>query len=121
VLAWAPPVLWVLVLFVLSQFRSVPSPFQVLIIPSDKIIHFILYFILGGLLARAKLKSASHAGNAVLVALGGVYGVLDEWHQSFVPGRTPDAMDWLADMAGVTAGYTLVAVVSGSPSGHTTE
>ncbi len=32
------------------------------------------------------------------------YGVFDEWHQSFVPGRNSDVFDWLADtMGGVFA------------------
>ncbi|WP_138120885.1 VanZ family protein [Bathymodiolus heckerae thiotrophic gill symbiont] len=29
-----------------------------------------------------------------------VYGMLDEWHQSFVPGRMSDINDWLADTVG---------------------
>jgi len=33
-----------------------------------------------------------------LVVVG--YGLLDEWHQSFVPGRTADVVDWYADSAG---------------------
>lgn len=30
-----------------------------------------------------------------------LYGLSDEWHQSFVPGRTMDPLDWLADLAGI--------------------
>ena len=29
-----------------------------------------------------------------------LWGVSDEWHQSFVPGREVDAVDLLADVAG---------------------
>ncbi|HHB76440.1 MAG TPA: VanZ family protein, partial [Desulfobulbus sp.] len=29
-----------------------------------------------------------------------LYGVSDEWHQSFVPGRTPDILDIAADTFG---------------------
>jgi VanZ family protein len=34
------------------------------------------------------------------------YGVTDEWHQSFVPGRSADAIDLVADAvgAGLAAG-----------------
>jgi len=29
-----------------------------------------------------------------------MYGISDEWHQSFVPGRDASVFDWLADTAG---------------------
>ena len=43
---------------------------------------------------------------AVLLAVG--YGVTDEWHQSFVPGRTPELRDLLADAVGSTFGAGVV-------------
>ena len=33
-----------------------------------------------------------------------VYGVTDEWHQSFVPGRMADVRDVIADSAGAALG-----------------
>lgn len=110
-LAWAPPVLWAAVLFGLSQISSVPSSPQFFFIPSDKVVHFALYFTLGALLARSRRRSGSGVAHAALVGIGAVYGLSDEWHQSFVPGRTSDAADWLADLAGVTVGYVLVALL----------
>ena len=32
------------------------------------------------------------------------YGASDEWHQSFVPGRSVDVADWIADAIGVVVG-----------------
>lgn len=43
------------------------------------------------------LQRNSFLGAFVLTC---AYGILDEIHQSFVPGRSPDAMDVLADAAG---------------------
>ena len=40
-----------------------------------------------------------------LVAVGILYGMSDEWHQMYVPGRSPDHMDLLADALGVAFGY----------------
>jgi VanZ family protein len=40
-----------------------------------------------------------------MVGLGVLYGVLDEWHQSFVPGRVVSVADWAADIIGVVLGY----------------
>ena len=33
-----------------------------------------------------------------------IFGVLDEWHQSFIPGRDASFGDWLADAAGAALG-----------------
>lgn len=73
--------------------------------------HFVGYALLGGLLARA-LADARAAGLTTRVAAlawlaSAVYGATDEFHQSFVPGRTPDVNDWLVDIAGAA-----VAVVA---------
>jgi len=103
-LAWAPPALWALVLFALSELRVVPPMARAFLLPSDKVVHFLLYLTFGALLAWAR-----HVGgrgiHVALILVGVVYGGLDEWHQSFVPGRSPDLEDWLADAAGVVAGY----------------
>ena len=67
---------------------------------------------MGGLLARARWASRIEVRHTVLLAVGWAYAVLDEWHQSFVPGRNPDIADWLADAAGVAVGYTIVRALS---------
>jgi len=35
------------------------------------------------------------------------FGVTDEWHQSFVPGRDCDVFDWLSDTLGAALAVTL--------------
>ncbi len=45
------------------------------------------------------------------VILGCLYGMTDELHQYFVPGRSTSATDWLADTVGTTAGATIMLVV----------
>jgi VanZ family protein len=35
------------------------------------------------------------------------FGALDEVHQGFVPGRSQDAMDWVADAAGAALAVVL--------------
>lgn len=65
----------------------------------DKVQHFLAYLPLGLLAWRAFghwIRSALwRLGFGALFCL--VYGISDEWHQSFVPGRTPDVADWLTD------------------------
>ena len=41
-----------------------------------------------------------------------LYGVTDEWHQLYVPGRVSDPADWIADVVGLVLGYgTTVALL----------
>lgn len=72
----------------------------------DKLLHLAEYFVLGYLLMRVFSTSAvpSIARRAVPLAviIGAAYGLSDEVHQYFVPGRNADVMDFLFDAAGVT-------------------
>jgi len=68
--------------------------------PWDKLYHAGNFGVLAALLYLA----TGRAWLAVLLA--SLYGVSDEVHQAFVPGRSADAADWLADTAGA-----LVAVL----------
>jgi len=78
------------------------------IIPNlDKIVHVLVFGLLAFLLLRY-LRSIGLSNNwRILLGVGltiTVMGVLDEWLQSSVPGRTASPMDVLADVAG--AGFT---------------
>lgn len=104
--AWGPAVLWAAVLFLLSEMSNLPSgpdlPFL------DKIGHFILYAILGAALGWWRSEAGPAAPHWALLALGWMYGAIDEWHQSFVPRRSPDLWDLGVDILGVTFGYALL-------------
>lgn len=64
----------------------------------DKFGHFGVYGLLGTLVCRIRWTSGRAAlGAWILVA---AYGASDEWHQSFVPGRSMDLGDWIADTLG---------------------
>ena len=108
-IAWLPAALWALGLFLLSEVRGTPSAVEAFLPVPDKLVHLVLYLAFGGSLAWAKRASRTEVPHALLLVLGAVYGAIDEWHQSFVPGRTPEFSDWLADLAGVLVGYLIVA------------
>ena len=73
---------------------------------NDKVAHFGLYAVLGATLAFGRWRwGAASPRHAWLVTLGILYGATDEWHQMYVPGRSPEVADWLADIVGVVAGY----------------
>ena len=105
---WAPVATWVVAILAVS---SIPGRHLDLREGTDKIGHVVEYLILGVLLARA--LGARVANRLLVAAWVGVlvFGALDELHQAFIPGRTPDVMDWAADAAGAAAGLLIGAVL----------
>jgi len=69
------------------------------------------YAILGALLLRAlsggRLAGVTPAVTLAAVAGSALYGASDEWHQAFVPGRSPAVADLMADAAGAALGAGL--------------
>ena len=74
---------------------------------TDKLAHGALYLILGLSLAWGKGRTGSNVGWVLLLLMGVGYGALDEWHQSFVPGRDASVGDWMADSVGVMLALVL--------------
>lgn len=101
---WAPAATWALTLFILSAQPRLPQPPGGL---TDKHSHALAYGLLaiaslhGLVQGRWRCVDGRAATLAVLLAVG--YGVSDEWHQSFVPGRFSDWGDVLADALGAAA------------------
>lgn len=101
--AWGPAAAWAALLFALSSIPGealAPLPTG-----GDKVVHAAVYAVLGALLASGRSRSSAAAPPWVLLAIGIVFAVSDEWHQSFVPGRFPSVWDWVADTFGVWSGY----------------
>lgn len=78
----------------------------------SSIAHFCEYTVFGALLANA-LRCHLSLRRACFVAIvcASAYGVTDEIHQLFVPGRMCDPVDWLVDTVGATVGAGLLYVV----------
>lgn len=74
----------------------------------DKVQHGLAYAGLSVLclraLSRAHWTGVTLRRVAGAIAVAVLYGLSDEWHQSFVPERSADAADLLADAAGATVG-----------------
>jgi VanZ family protein len=88
---------------------------------SDKSLHFLGYLVLVYLLWFAVRGDEKVNWRVVwpwlIFAIMAVYGVLDEWTQNFVAGRTCDIEDFLADVAGTVTGLVLFSVVTFWPAG----
>ena len=113
VLAWAPAVLYMLLIWALSSMSHVivnfeRVPFQ------DKGAHFVEYGILAALVAHALRGTAPQRQMlwvvTVSIAAATIWGVIDEIHQAYVPGRVSDARDLLADALGASLGALLWAM-----------
>jgi VanZ family protein len=99
-------------LFVASSVPGDAYP-RVDIPSSDKLVHLALYGVLGLLCARALITGASEQPLPwrVLVAVGisTAFGLTDELHQSFVPNRSADWHDLVADSVGALLGAAVFA------------
>jgi VanZ family protein len=78
----------------------------------DKLVHLLIYLVLGTLFARAYALSLPRilpTGWLFLLAWlsTALYGASDEVHQAFVAARSADVVDWLADVAGGAGGAGL--------------
>ena len=107
---------WAGIIFYLSSLPGIDTP---MLFPGhDKLFHLIAFGTLGFLLmgAMRTTNSGYRIGQAwFVVVLVASYGVLDEFHQYFVPGRTVEFYDALADAFGALLGawgmYYLVRVL----------
>jgi VanZ family protein len=99
---------WAALLFILSSIPDL-SPSLHLFEWEDKVHHFLAYMPLGWLLMRSIVWQGNSTRKALclVIALGAVYGISDEIHQHFVPGRMMDWTDAVADTCGIALGSWL--------------
>lgn len=102
---WGPPVALCVAIFIESSSR-VPD-----IGPEfphfDKVVHFLVFGFLAILFHRAFGTLTALKGQEILrlflaIATTTLYGVSDELHQWFVPYRSADVWDAVADAIGAT-------------------
>jgi VanZ family protein len=104
-------VLWPLVLMALIFFASSSSKIAAPNVSGiDKFGHFMVYGWLGVLWARVPwVTRLKPLGAWTAVAIASLYGITDEFHQSFTPGRGVEFADWMADTAGALVAVTIYA------------
>ena len=109
-LVYVPLVIYWIFLFIATSLPATHVPsFAV----GDKIKHFGAFFGLSILLSLTLIYQ-----NKVLLfkkyfvvsalAISSIYGLVDEIHQSFIPGRNSEFLDWLADSLGAAAGVFII-------------
>jgi VanZ like family len=99
--SWLPVVLWAAFIFALSSVPDLGTGLGGWDLVLRKIAHAAEFAVLGALLARAMGRPR------LAFAIGVLYAVSDELHQSFVPGRLGSPLDVAIDAMGVAAGILL--------------
>ncbi|MBL7975246.1 MAG: VanZ family protein [Candidatus Kapabacteria bacterium] len=111
IVRFLPVILYSAMIFYLSAQSQPMSPdlgFEM----QDKVYHCGAYFIYGMLLIIA-LSSKFDLANSkrlmiYVLGIGGLFALSDEVHQYFVPGRSAEVWDWLADVVGLYISVWLV-------------
>lgn len=79
---------------------------------SDKVLHLVEYAVLGGLCYRALRWGTNgpwaNAAFPLAVLFTSLYGISDEIHQSFVPFRDSNWLDWVADTIGAALSVVVI-------------
>jgi len=106
--------LWTVLLIVYCGFIYYLSDQSRWIVPvpdlfdmQDKLIHASAYAVMAFLFWQAGKAWMTYCGEKqwgllalICVLFCALYGLSDEWHQSFVPGRDASFFDWIADALG---------------------
>jgi len=105
-----PALLYTILIFYLSH-QSNPFPIKYKgLFTYDKIIHMIEYgifaflwwFALKNYILRKPLL------HITILIWSSLYGISDEIHQSFIPGRYCSVYDWFADLLGITISLLII-------------
>jgi VanZ family protein len=98
-------IFYALLIFVVSAIPQMPPPLGFKW--GDKVAHLLEYGILSSLLFLAFYTSGKEYLKRhvfiLSILIGMAYGLSDEIHQKFVPGRDCNVFDFLADCLGIIA------------------
>ncbi len=90
------------IFFLSSQSTLISTPLD---FPNkDKLMHGSAYAIMGFLAWRTFRHHVQSLRILAVISVlfASLYGISDEFHQSFVVGRTEDVWDWVADTTGAS-------------------
>jgi len=107
---WFPLLFWVFLIFGLSSIPNISPDRIKLPSGSDKIIHYFEYSILALLFYRGLVYDRWNIGGLIAVGVviaGAGVALMDEFYQSFVPGRDCSLLDLVADFSGVISGTVI--------------
>jgi VanZ family protein len=82
----------------------------------DKLLHAAAYFFYGAAVLFGFSGYINDSGKRKILLMtlffGALYAASDEIHQHFIPGRTMDFFDWIADFTGILLSLLLFKPVN---------
>ncbi len=96
---WLPAIAYMVANWLVS---GLPGERLEPLLAPDWLMHSLAYLVFGVTLYLA-WQGRPHA-LLLAAATAMIYAGVDEWHQSWVPGRSPSLADWTADVIGAAAG-----------------
>ncbi len=115
-----PAALWMALIFFLSSRSTLPHAPGLSGALTAIAGHLVAYAVLALLLAWG-LRGGDLTGRQRLLlafTIAVAFGVTDEFHQSFVPGRDANPVDLLLDATGAAAALTAAALISTRETSH---
>jgi VanZ family protein/UDP-2,3-diacylglucosamine pyrophosphatase LpxH len=110
---WLLPISIAVAITALSHRSTYPMGIQ-LPPPLDKVAHLIAFGTLAAALDVAWTLTVRgvpmYRRHIAIFLITSVFGALDEWHQSFVPGRDASPWDWAADSVGAALGIAVASL-----------
>jgi len=105
-----PLIFYWIILFIGTSLPS--DNFSDIVDIGDKFKHFSAYLILAFLLSlnlhfQEKWEKLSKNFLFFTLVICFTYGAFDEIHQIFIPNRSAELLDWIADILGATSGGLL--------------
>lgn len=107
IIRFLPALLWMGIIFYFSTRQTTGIGgssywYRFLILKSFHLIEYAVLFVL----INFALNS-----NLISIIIAYIYGVSDEIHQSFTPGRSPKLTDTLIDLLGILLGFLIYKFV----------
>lgn len=111
---WLPAILWMTFLFYLSHqaapLERVPSEIDPFL--AHVAVYSMLAFLLHFALASYNRAAPRWVPISIAFALAVLYGVSDEIHQAYVPGRVASELDLVADGIGAVIGVGVASLAA---------
>ncbi|MBI2408524.1 MAG: VanZ family protein [Gemmatimonadetes bacterium] len=108
---WTTAVLWAVLIEALVLWPSPPSVSTALWgLGGDKLVHATLFAVQAFWIARALAAQGRPLWPAWVGAT--LYGAVTEWQQHFIPSRSMELGDFLADTVGAVLGLVVFAALA---------
>jgi len=99
--AYAWPLALMVTVTIVSGTNNLATPPGFTWVGHDKVAHVLVFGLIATTILRLPVfRTRQGLGMVAAIVLTSLFGALDEWRQSFTPGRFVEFDDWIADTVG---------------------